>query len=189
MYKISVDLKSCILATPQKEKDKLLLRLLAKDELLCEKLKFELLEEKSTLQLRRDELNETFLQMLTKVSSKTLGQSYYALREINSFINRHVKITKDQYGEVEMMLNVLLVFFEENSNQLAYYHSSYDAVYVFICKRTEQLLKKTRKLHSDIQLDFLSKINLLLELVHLKCTMEYAYFINLEKKFEIEYKD
>jgi|GEM_PF-1943180 len=58
MSKLSSALKEAILRMPAAEKDKLLLRLVAKDGKLCQKLEFELLEEGTSLEERRADIRE-----------------------------------------------------------------------------------------------------------------------------------
>lgn len=56
MIKIEPDLKNTIIAISQKEKDKLLLRLCAKDDLLIEQLHYKLLEDEADLTHRCESL-------------------------------------------------------------------------------------------------------------------------------------
>ncbi|MES2796976.1 MAG: hypothetical protein V4683_13485, partial [Bacteroidota bacterium] len=58
MTAISAELKSEILALPSKEKDKLLLRLIAKNDILVEQLQFQLVEESLTTESRRAEVQK-----------------------------------------------------------------------------------------------------------------------------------
>jgi hypothetical protein len=55
---LSKELKDAILAMPAAEKDKLLLRLVAKDDDLCKKLEYKLLDEESSLEERREEIRQ-----------------------------------------------------------------------------------------------------------------------------------
>ncbi|MBP6385754.1 MAG: hypothetical protein KA313_08745 [Pseudarcicella sp.] len=189
MYKIPADLKASILEIPQKEKDKLLLRLLAKDELLCEKLRFEYLEEKSTLEFRREELRKECTDWINRlVREKHLNKNYFAFKCINSNLATYIKITKDNYGEIDIMTDCLMIFFEKNKaiiNDHNYYNS-YD-FYNYLCTKLIQILKKIEKLHPDIQLDFHVKINQLLSYAHQLGTKENAEYLNLKQEFEIDY--
>lgn len=54
--KISSELQRAILTMPEKEKDKLLLRLIAKDAMLIKKLHHQLLEDESDALQQREEL-------------------------------------------------------------------------------------------------------------------------------------
>ena len=56
MAKLEKDLQLAILSMPQKDKDKLLLRLVAKDAILVQQLQFTLVEEGTTVEFRRDEV-------------------------------------------------------------------------------------------------------------------------------------
>jgi len=55
MAKIEKELQQAIVAMPQKEKDKLLLRLIGKDDILIQQLTFTLVEESLTMESRRDD--------------------------------------------------------------------------------------------------------------------------------------
>ncbi len=62
------DLKMEIRSLPEKEKDKLLLRLIAKDKVLTEHLHFKLLEDESDLGARHDKLHEEINEVVSEIS-------------------------------------------------------------------------------------------------------------------------
>ena len=108
---ISKDLKEAIVMMPQKEKDKTLLRLIAKDEILMLRLEFELLELGETLQSRRDEIRTRILK-IAKMKHDTPGWMMMDMRSLSGDIGQHVKITKDKYGDIELNLFMLNTFFD-----------------------------------------------------------------------------
>lgn len=55
MSKINDELKRAICQMPSTEKDKILLRLIAKDEMLIAKMQYQLLEDENDVVKRRDE--------------------------------------------------------------------------------------------------------------------------------------
>jgi hypothetical protein len=61
---IQDQLKKAIIQMPQKEKDKLLIRLITKDSTLSDKLFFELIEESATIPERR----EAIMARITRIS-------------------------------------------------------------------------------------------------------------------------
>lgn len=142
---------------PPTEKDKLLFRLIAKDHALVQKLIFELLETGDTKELRRDELKENILQALKNYKNYYYSPGYLLLdlRSISGEINRHVKTTKDKYGEIELnflMLNKSLEYFGEHIKNAPPRRSKTFNNYVV--KRALKLLALLKKMHEDIVLDF-----------------------------------
>jgi hypothetical protein len=92
------DLKYAITGLPAKDKDKLLLRLIAKDKILTEHLHFKLLEDTSDLEARRlalSELIEENISELTASSRFNVKDALLLLRTLNGKINHHYKVTKD----------------------------------------------------------------------------------------------
>jgi hypothetical protein len=73
MPKLSADLKEAILRMPAAEKDKLLLRLVAKDEKLCQKLEYELLEEGTSLEERRADIRAVIDQLAGDTTTVPAG--------------------------------------------------------------------------------------------------------------------
>ena len=81
------DLKAAITAIPDKEKDKLLLRLIAKDKVLTEHLHFKLLEDESDLeerhQLLKEEIDES-VEMLNQMRRSTSKDALLILRKLKA---------------------------------------------------------------------------------------------------------
>lgn len=175
---MDADLKKAIVRMPQGEKDKLLLRLIAKDDILVERLAFELVEHKETLDTRR-EIIKSAINRLAKSSYDWPGWAMMDMRSLSGDITRHVKVTKDAYGEVELQLHMLNSYFDEQTDLLRFYNSRSDKTAEYIAKRTEQLLKKLNKLNPDYYIDFELSVNRLLERVHAFCPAPYARQLQL----------
>ncbi|MES2516769.1 MAG: hypothetical protein V4585_01605 [Bacteroidota bacterium] len=184
MAKLEKDLQLAILSMPQKDKDKLLLRLVAKDDILVQQLQFTLVEEGTTVEFRRDEVREA-IDKLYRLEAFSSGYLMMDMRSLNSDIARHVRVTKDKYGEVELTLKLLKDCFEKQLKWITKYNSKTDTIAHYVVKRTDFVLKKLVKLHPDIQFDFHSDVNLLLEYVHRYATSYYAAQMALPKFFEI----
>src|SRR5690606_18915830 len=114
LTKIDAVLQEAILELPQKEKDKLLLRLIRKDKTLINQLHFQLLEDENDLLARRDgalaALDDTLYLMETRLESKryyTAKDLLKSLRALSGIVNQHVLITKDKLGELELRLHIL----------------------------------------------------------------------------------
>lgn len=185
---ISKELKEVILLMPAKEKDKLLLRLIGKDDNLIQRLEFELLEEGLTIDDRRNDIKKS-IEKLYKQSAYSSGYLMMDMRYVNSEITQHVKTTKDKYGEVELTLLLLNECFEKHLKWIEKYSSKSDTLAAYVAKRTEFVLNKVTKLHPDIQFEFEEGLNLLLQRVHQYAPAFYAKELKLPKIFEIEYKD
>lgn len=156
--KLSDELKEAIADMPSKEKNKLLWRLIAKDDLLVDKLTFQLLNSKE------QSVEDARYKMMQQVA-KTLDeyQNYYhspgylllELRSISGRITRHVKVTKDKYGEIVlnfMMLNQSLRLFGSRVNSAKPHKQRTLADYVL--KRARKLINLVGGMHEDIALDF-----------------------------------
>jgi len=160
------DLKAAITAIPPKEKDKLLLRLIAKDKVLTEHLHFKLLEDESDLENRHialtEEINDavTELRAIRKASSK---DALVTLRKLNGKVNHHFKVTKDINTEIELrihLLNTIPIGYNESLfSPLAKYN---DRLKSYFIRTTFALYKKYQKLHEDIQFDMSGQFNKLL---------------------------
>lgn len=150
------DLKLAIVAIPSKEKDKLLLRLIAKDKVLTEHLHFKLLEDESALTDRFESLKleiENAAEYITK-DRYSAKDTLVVMRKLNGKINHHYKVTKDINTEVELRMCLLLempLLFKESVLSAAYAHVGKLATY--FVRTTISALNKYRKLHEDLQFD------------------------------------
>lgn len=105
--KISPELEEAILNLPQKEKNKLLIRLINKDQLLTDQLQYQLLENtESDLQFRRSEIKERTATLFHHSPIYLYKDLLYYVREAVSYINRHTKVTKDKRGELELLIHL-----------------------------------------------------------------------------------
>lgn len=160
------DLKAAITAIPAKEKDKLLLRLIAKDKVLTEHLHFKLLEDAANLEDRHAALTEEINDAVAALRSLRKGSSKDALlvmRRLNGRVNHHYKVTKDVDTEIDLrlhLLNSLPVDYQESVfSPLAKYN---DRLKAYFIRTTLALYKKYQKLHEDLQYDLKEPFNKLL---------------------------
>lgn len=103
--KISPELEEAILGLPLKEKNKLLIRLIGKDQLLTGQLQYKLLENtESDLVFRRKEIRELITKIFQTHTIYYFKDLLYYVRDGVSYINRHFKITKDKKGELELLI-------------------------------------------------------------------------------------
>jgi hypothetical protein len=185
MAKLEKDLQEAILAMPLKEKDKLLLKLITKDEVLTQQLQFQLVEAGDTMESRRDEIRKT-IEKLYRIDHYSSGYLMMDMRYISGDITRHVKVTKDKYGEVELAIKLLKECFEKQLRWIERYSAKSDTLASYVAKRTDVILKKLTKLHPDIQFDFHGDMNYLLECCHRYAPAIYAKTLALPRAFEIE---
>ena len=182
--KLSDDLKKAISQLPDKEKDKLLFRLLPKNEPLVRQLEFNLLEAGDTTILRREELKEQMA-----YTWKFYPENYYSpgylmmqLRDMSGLISRHVKTTKDKIGEVELNLYMILEAFSRNESQLLEATPrKMQKFNEYVVKRVLKILKLIEKLHEDYRLEFEDDLIRLAELIENQPnTMQVASQLELD---------
>ncbi len=155
--KLSDELKEAISRLPGKEKDKLLFRLVAKDEALVEKLSYQLLEGSATQEERREDLKKHIQQTLREEAEHFYSPGYLLLdlRSISGQINRHVKTTRDKYGEIELNLFMLNYTLQLHSHKVERFSKGRRRTLdKYIIQRVAKLHKLLDKLHEDYQLDF-----------------------------------
>lgn len=158
------ELKEAVLNLPEKEKDKLLVRLIGKDTMLMKQLHFQLLEDESDLTYRIDKLRQKLLDLLSPYRLKALNtpnnRNYKELTTIlryaSGLINEHEKITKDKFSEVEFRLMILNLPLKEcptlfDKSTLFYYGA--DKLHLYIKSKLKTTLTKYYKLHEDLQYD------------------------------------
>ena len=150
------EFKQALHYLPVKEKDKLVMRLLRKDQVLAKRMYFELVSSKSKEELR-DEMGKTVCDRVGIMTDNYYSPGYLMmdLRSLSGEITSHVKTTKDKYGEASLnllMLNEAL--YRNNKNienavpQRTYKYCSY------IIARTFKILMLITELHEDYQIEF-----------------------------------
>jgi len=182
------DLKKEILALPVKEKDKLLLRLVAKDKVLTEHLHFTLLEDESNLRDRvafiKDEITVALQELHTtpKTSAKDV---LLVLRKITKQINHFYKVTKAEFEEIELkllMFSTAPMKFRYKVYSMTKNHEQLLANYVV--KSIQIVLRKYSKLHEDLQFDLREQVNELLVKVHESYIGKTAVALGLQKQMD-----
>ncbi|MBR9920364.1 MAG: hypothetical protein GYB31_05935 [Bacteroidetes bacterium] len=162
--KLSTEFKDAIAGLSPKEKNKLLFRLIAKDDKLAEKLHFELMEMSETIEERRSILSGKIDEDLSEATGfrYSAGRVSRCMRSLSGQISRHIYVTKDKYGEVQLNLEMLLTavrLFGHKMNQ--YTSRKSQNLNTYIIRRTQKILQLIEKLHEDYHLDFESDLNLL----------------------------
>lgn len=162
-----LEFKEALSQLPDKEKDKLILKLLKKDYILSERLYFELLEP-YTLESRRNSIKENQLKYLKRYQDGATHTIYLYgfLRDLSGLINEHVAITKDKYGEIELNLWITINCLELYKNLIS--NEPLERSYKFtaaVIARIFKILQLISKLHPDLAVDFRSDLNTLSDLI------------------------
>lgn len=174
------ELKAEILNLSPKEKDKLLLRLVAKDKVLTERLHFLLLEDEGSLAERVMAIKEE-IESLNK--DLTIAKDVLInLRKMIKLINHFLKVTKAAFEEVE--LRIFLLNHTPTMVQSSFRnYKNYEQLFgIFFVKSVLTTLKKFEKLHEDLQFDLREDLNNLLNKVHSKSLAFIASDLGLPKQ-------
>lgn len=181
--KFEQDFKDALKGLPEKEKDKLLLRLLKKDLSLANQLYFQLIETRSVEELRT-EVETKMVKFL-----KNRGNQFYSpgvlmmdLRDTSGMINEHVSNTKDKYGDPYLNCVMLINTLHANREHLLDC-TKYESfkLYAYIVARIFKILSQVKVLHEDLQYDFQELFeNLLDELVEIPNLMDATIFHGLD---------
>lgn len=161
-------LKIAILDIPTKEKDKLLLRLINKDETLVEHLHFQLLEDESDLQNRVKIIYEK-IDLQFKKSNHLINQIniirshrqlLLTLKTLSGIVNYHVQITKDKVSEFELRKYIL----QESFTRYSYLFNKYttgenaEKLFKYQAGRLKLIQSIFDKFHEDLKYDYENEI-------------------------------
>ena len=154
--KFSPEFKEAVLHLSEKEKDKLLIRLLKKDQNLVNRLYFELIDDKNVDDHRAilEQRVEKRAKEVTR-EAKSLNHLKMLIRYVSGEISEHVRVTKDKFGEVSLnllMLNTVL----KNTTRLFRKSNEFQArkFCVYVIVRTFRTLVLIQKMHEDLLLEF-----------------------------------
>lgn len=111
------EFKEALSHLPSAEKDKLILRLLKKDIVLANRLLFELVNT-DTVEEQRKKVEQRILSQVGKYDEQHFAVSYlnWDVRDFSGFINEHVSITKDKFGEAYLNLRMINEVLKHNNN-------------------------------------------------------------------------
>lgn len=157
-----LELKEAVLNLSQKEKDKLLVRLVGKDKMLMKQLHYRLLESEVDLTERIENLKRDISTLFRNMKRGSHYSRNYSLdkdlsahiRHANGLVNEHEKITKDKFSDVECRLLILNEVFDRYPDVFkkgAYYTSP--QLLSYVQARIRMVVTKYEKLHEDFQFD------------------------------------
>jgi hypothetical protein len=166
MAKIPKHLEKAILEMPQKEKDKLLLRLVLKEPLLLEKLEHQLLGDEGDTIDRRNELLDQIKEMAKYPYYDTPGWLMMAMRDMSGSITKHIKVTKDKLGEVILTLALINETFRNQKKMLEQRTQKAENFAEYVVKKAITTLEKLKKIHTDFYVELEDEVNEMLGYIH-----------------------
>jgi hypothetical protein len=188
MFK-DIEFKKALQELPEKEKDKIIFRLLRRDMDLAEKLHFELVDTDSIEDKRRN-MDTIISNDIKRFSENYHSLDYIALemRRISGKISHHVKITRDKFGEISLNLQMLNQVIEQNAFSLTHSKPQKSAkFYNYTIVRAFKILLLINLLHEDLLLDFKDDLKKLgANISSNKMLLKTANFNSLEINWLIE---
>lgn len=132
------------------EKDRLIFRLLRKDDILSKKLYFELIEEE-TVDQKRDAMEELIKEKVEYASKYVSNQKYFIvlIRKISAQITEHVKVTTDKFGDISLNLLLINEILESNEKLSRQRFNDVYKLYLYIINKIVKALALTKKLDED----------------------------------------
>lgn len=187
--KIIPALRDAILGLPEKEKDKVLLRLIRKDKTLIQQLHYQLLENEFDLEERRKDTFEKLDENIENIRWELKTQKYHQprrllteLRALSGIINHHFLITKDKTGELEMRLYILNQVFLHAETHFSYHNHSNEKLLAYIAGRIKNSFSSYLKLHEDLQYDYIDMLNEVLSFAYSSSVDTYLKKLNIPKE-------
>ena len=161
------EFKKALQLLPDKEKDKLILRLLKHDLQLANRLRFKLVDADS-VQDKRDQVRNRIIKRVQSATERYYSAGYLLMdiREISGEINEHVSITKDRIGEIDLNCLMLRYMLELNNEQISLETKgkSY-TLCIYIIARVFKILMLIQKQHEDLHLEFKDDIGAIGEFI------------------------
>jgi hypothetical protein len=161
------DLKAAIIDLPLKEKDKLLLRLIAKDKVLTEHLHYKLLEDESDLDFRKEHIKREVESQIAELKTLNAKEATVKVRKMITSVNHFYKVTKDTFGEVELKIFILNLIPTDYRGKIFAYRDFAMLFSVYYLKTVTVTINKFKKLHEDLQFDLSENLNQLLHKIYI----------------------
>ena len=137
------------------EKDRLIFRLLKKDQLLSKNLYFELIDPETTDQ-KRDQMEENVTEKLASAARYIGNPKYYlsTIRTISAEITEHVKVTTDKFGEVYLNLFLVDQILENNDSFAQQRFDNVYKLYIYLINKIVRALLLIKKIDEDYWMEF-----------------------------------
>ncbi|RKR85332.1 hypothetical protein BDD43_5601 [Mucilaginibacter gracilis] len=151
------ELKQAVLDLSVAEKDKLLLKLISKDVVLMEQLRYKLIDSKDSDNARFERTKEQIIVYFERIANYVLnlspGELMMELRYLSGFVNDYHLITKDKIGEVELRLLIFERLLNLKLSVIKAVKKHNQKLLVYLAGRLKHILEKYSKLHEDHQFD------------------------------------
>ena len=180
---IPKELEVALLELPQKDKDKLMLRLLNKNDLLIEQLHYKLLETPDDLVFRKADVKDAIDEKLDE-EIRYPSQLMWAVKSLNAKVTRHRRVTLDKYGEVELGVYMVKSVLKKHGKFLDIITAKTEKLSIYLVKRMIMILKNLNKLDQDYWIDFEGDVNTILGILHSKISRIYARELQLPTSVE-----
>lgn len=186
------EFKTALAMLPSKEKDKLLWRLIKRDELLARRLEFELLAPYDAID-KRNELAERIQNIIISMLGRRerLSAILSQFRYLSGDITRHVYITKDRVGEISLNFVLLQVAMQLLSNTSYLFGGRNTQKYVvYMLNKLYRTCMLVNKLHSDFHIELEDDAQKLGEIMQtnpdlMKYVKHHKFNVNWLLDFEI----
>ena len=153
--KFDEDFKTALAQLSSVEKDKLLWRLIKRDELLARRLEYELLAPYDAIDKRND-LSELIQNRILSFTGRRerLSSILSQFRYLSGDISRHVYITKDKVGEISLNLILLQVAMQLLNNESYLFGGKTTQKYVvYMLNKMYRACMMINKLHPDFHIE------------------------------------
>ncbi|WP_270089234.1 hypothetical protein [Sphingobacterium sp. SYP-B4668] len=183
------ELKQAVLGLPLKEKDKLLVRLISKDKMLVKQLHFQLLEDEYDLENRIEKLKEQLSNVFNIGHSQVDNSPNFSnftglnrlIKQASGMVNEHEKVTKDKVSELDFRIYILERSLKDYPRLFeSSYQSSAHKLHKYIAGRIKHVMGKYDKLHEDLQFDFKSRLQIILDFASQHALQSYIKELKLQ---------
>lgn len=167
------ELKEAILRQSQKEKDKLLVRLINKDKRLMEQLHYLLLEDENDLYSRirqvKEKLEIVFSRAIKGIANQRAANRYKELtaylKSASGIVNEHAAITKNKESELDLRLMIVEWSFQTYPHlyEKALRSAYNEAHFVYQATRIKTIITLYSKLHEDLQFEYNDRLSTVMD--------------------------
>lgn len=175
----SKEFKQALSEFSSTEKDRLIFRLLKKDQLLSKKLYFELIDPETTDQ-KRDQMEENIREKTMLAAKYIANPKYYLviIRRISAEITEHVKVTTDKFGEVYLNLFLVHEILENNDSFAKQRFDNVYKLYIYLINKIVRALLLIKKIDEDYWMEFDEILGKIDDKVHENSYLEKLFINN-----------
>jgi hypothetical protein len=175
----SKEFKTALSQLSSVEKDRLIFRLLRKDEILSKKLYFELIDQE-TVDQKRDAMEELIKEKVEYASKYISNQKYFIvlIRKISAQITEHVKVTTDKFGDISLNLLLINEILESNEKLSRQRFNDVYKLYLYLINKIVKALTLTKKLDEDYWMEIDEYLSAALEKITANIYLEKLFINN-----------